>query len=233
LGRAANRIDSNPDIPEESFVYAKSILCLLSIAVCVSISGVAQARVLYDQPLANWSDGFCSPCSGDFDGAYQRTFGSFSLSNETTIQKARFAVSDFSPLSDVLHISIWDVPNGSQLFSTLAFGGSYTKVLNPDANDYFADVALPNWRLAAGSYWISLFGTNGNRIGWGTDFRGGDDAQYNFDGSRFTSTIYVGFTLYGHEGIVPEPGTLALILGGMVGVVSVRRSHRPATTAFV
>lgn len=158
---------------------------------------------LWDQPLQTWRYGPCSPCNGDLPAPNYdyRTYGSFSLGSAATLTGGRFAVHDVGSASDDLNISIWDSPGGTLLHEVTVTGAQYTKEpMSPgSADSYWAVVDLPNWDLDAGDYYVSMFGTNGNHLGWGTDSSAGDDVQLAGSGAVASTTRYVGFQLYGIE----------------------------------
>lgn len=182
--------------------------------------GSAQAVVLHDQPLVSWSNGWCSPCTV-LNPA--RTFGSFSLGSDSVVTGGRFAVEDASLGLDDLNISIWDVPGGTLLFELEVAGGTYVK--EPVSDDsYWAVIDLPSWSLGAGDYFVSLFGKNGNLLGWGTDFSTGDDLVLNGSGNIALRAIYVGFSLSGDSAVsIPEPLSLTLLGAGLAALGWTRR----------
>lgn len=202
-----------------------AILLQLSLACCL-FAGAARAAPLYEQPLDSWSGGWCSPC--DTDRLNFRMFASFSLKSTSTLQGGTFAVLDHTLIgSNDLNVSIWDAPQGNQLFSRNFSGGDYLQLGSESI--HYAVIDLPEWTLAAGSYWISLTGINGNFLSWGSDKRRGDDSYFRPNGELAGNQYYVGFSLDGNARpptTVPVPGTLGLLLAGLgaLGLIGRRRS---------
>jgi hypothetical protein len=57
-------------------------------------------------------------------------------------------------------------------------------------------IDLPDWDLDAGNYYVSVFGTNGNYLGWGFGSTPGDDVATH-NGVVGATNLYVGFQLSG------------------------------------
>jgi hypothetical protein len=166
---------------------------------------VAPTATLWDQPLDPWSSGWCSPCNGDLPAPNYdyRTWGSFTLDNAATLTSGRFAVDEIGPPGD-LNISIWDAPGGTLLQEITVTEAQYTKEPVGFGGNYWAGIDLPYWNLGAGTYYVSMFGTNDNPVAMGTNFATGDDVQLLSDGTVFTNAVnvpsnqeYYGFQLYG------------------------------------
>jgi hypothetical protein len=190
---------------------------ILSVAVVVSAAFTCLARgeVLHDQPLESWDAGWCSSCQT----APYRQYASFTLSYDSIIQSGRFAVFDLTPSPIDLSFTIWDEPFGNLLHSVDIPKGAYD-VNPPSSERFWVTVAFPDWQLDAGSYWISMLGIDGD-LGWGTDYRRGDDRQYELSGKLNQPINYVGFSLSGT--IVPEPSTAVLLVLFSVSARRVRR----------
>jgi hypothetical protein len=204
------------------------IRTMVPFAAFLLLAGIlvanSQAVVLHEQPLADWAHGLCSPCTGDLDSFDYRGFGSFALTDFSRIERGTFAVYDNSPFADDVHISIWNAPFDTELYSLAVSGGSYATIPYVGSELYYAEIELPDWTLPAGDYWISYFGTNGNLLGWGSDGQLGDDAQYLEDGSIYINSYYYGFLLSGS--IVPEPACIGLLATSSGGVLLRRRTRR-------
>ena len=121
-----------------------------------------------------------------------------------------------------MSFTVWDEPFGNLLHSLNVSEGAYDVI--PHTGDlHWAVVNFPDWELEAGSYWISMFGANGD-MSWGTDFRRSDDRQYELSGDLNQPINYVGFSLSGT--IVPEPSAaVVLILLAICAPQYVFRNH--------
>lgn len=181
----------------------KSIFAATAV-LCCGFANFSYAVVLHDQPLeAGWDRGWCSPCLGLSE---YRQFGSFTLDNDSVIQSGTFAIDDISLNRNDLSFTIWDEPFGNLLHSLDVPEGLYQVIPNI-GDSHWAVVSFPDWRLDAGDYWISMFGIDGD-MAWGSDFRRGDDRQYELGGKLNQPINYVGFSLSGF--IVPESSTIVL-----------------------
>lgn len=191
-----------------------------------------RAATLVEEVLpAGWS-ATCSPCT--FPGAPEsfsasRVFASFDLGAGAVLDGARFPVSNtlLGVLGD-FSVSIWSSPFAAEgpLLQTSIGGNDYARFIGSTG---FIEIALPNWQLAAGSYWLSVFGVNGAGFQWGGVFGEGDDRRY-INGNLFLApggagpqSYRQGFSLRGSEPVVtPIGGTLPLLLGG-VGLLGLLR----------
>mgnify|MGYP003383363079 CR=1 FL=1 len=204
-----------------------AILLQLSLACCL-FGGTARAAALYEQPLDSWNGGWCSPC--DTGNLNFRMFASFTLGQSSTLQGGTFAVLDHTlGGSNDLNVSIWDAPRGNQLFSRDFSASDYLQL--GSESTHYAVMALPEWKLDAGAYWISLTGINGNFMSWGSDKRRGDDSYFRPNGELAGNQYYVGFSLDGKAKpptAVPVPGTLGLLLAGLGALGLIGRRRRPA-----
>lgn len=201
---------------------------LVSLVLLLALSTSSKADEVYAQPLNTWASGWCSPCyaSGPFDTDF-RVFASFKLNTQTVLTLGRFAIADISPGVDDLNISIWNQPFNTQFYSLTVAGSDYRR--SPMGNDpllYWAEIKLPSWSLPANNYWISLYGVNGNRVGWGSDYRSGDDRQFLLPyNAILNSTRYVGFSLAYSP--VPIPGA-AWLFGSVVLGFCLNQRRKPA-----
>jgi hypothetical protein len=214
----------------------------LAFGVVLSATPGLQAATLVEQTLDDTStySGFCSPCWLDPNNLGRRAFAYFEVDERVAVSGGTFAVLDylldtrvngaFQPVWDI-DISIWGDPSAdaAPLFSE-SFG-DYTRSSN--GARHWATVELSSqWILEPGGYWISLFGVNGNKTGWGKAGFEGDDGVFLADGTREPSRPHYGFSLEGQAAPseVPLPGTFGLLGVGLALTGLLRRS-RPARPA--
>lgn len=204
----------------------RSLAIGLALIACC---GNAVAATVHVQPLERWTAGWCSPCGAGSLGF--RVFASFTLAEAVTLNGGTFAILDHTLAGpDDISVSIWDLPFGRQLFGADFAESGYTQ--RGSASTYFADVALPDWSLAPGTYWISLYGTNGNFLSWGTDGSTGDDAQF-FEGRLVSDRRFVGFSLRGEPvAPVPLPGSGVLFCAGLLAIAVLLRERGARGTAW-
>ena len=228
-----------PDVaPESSGVNVATPGYRMLQRICISLvaslllAQTPRAATLVEEVLpAGWL-ATCSPCT--FSGAPEsfaasRVFASFDLGAAAVLDGARFPVLNTSQgLLGDFSLSIWSSPFAAEgpLLQALIGSGDYARSFGAG----FIQIALPNWQLSAGSYWLSVLGVNGYGFQWGGVFGEGDDRRYingNLflaQGSTAPQNYRQGFSLRGSEPVVtPIGGTLPLLLGGMGLLALLRR----------
>lgn len=188
-------------------------------ALLLPWGAAASATTLYEQALDSWATGWCSPCGAE--GLDFRVFASFRLEGAATLEEAAFAILDHTIAGgDDINVSIWDAPRGNVLFAADFAEDTYTR--QGTESTHWAVVKLPDWTLPAGTYWISLYGLDGNYLSWGSDHRRGDDVHVLGDGEKVSEERYVGFRLSGRE-IASLPGSSEPVESGSAPLVDVSR----------
>ncbi len=210
-------------------------ICIGLIVVLLAASVRAGTIVEQDLPTtwltATMSSAFCSPCLPSQPGS--RMYASFDLGQDAVIDAARFPVftNPFGLLGDFT-VSLWANPldPSGPLVQTLVREGEYARFIGSRG---YIDIRLPEWNLAAGSYWLSVFGVNGDSFQWGGVFDAGDDRRFVNGvvtvGSPTAQPLnyLLGFSLQGRESVVTTPigGTLPLLAGGL-GLLALTRRRR-------
>lgn len=161
-------------------------------------------------------------------------FASFELGADAVLDGAGFAVlsNTFGALGD-FSVSIWSSPfdAAGPLLQTVVRESDYARL---QGSSGFIDVQLPDWNLAAGTYWLSAFGVNGDSFQWGALAGTGDDRRYEngvltlIQGSTLPQNYFLGFSLRGQEPVAtPIGGTLPLLASGLavLALLSRRRAR--------
>lgn len=212
----------------------------LAFGVVLAAAPGLQAATLVEQVLDDTSTytSYCSPCWYDPDNLGRRAFAYFEVDERVALTGGSFAVLDY--LLDTrlpngtyqaiwnIDVSIWGDPSSdaAPLFSETFT--DYTRSANTAR--HWATVELSSqWILEPGGYWISLFGVDGNKTGWGKASFEGDDGVFRADGTREASRPHYGFSLAGELAAppaeVPLPGTFGLLGIGLAVTGLLRRSR--------
>jgi hypothetical protein len=212
----------------------------ISLIVLLLFSTAGRAATIVEQTLpAGWSIGTCSPCvfrDAPVSFSASRAFASFDTATAAVLDGARLPVLNSSAgvLGDFT-VSIWSSPFAAEgpLLQTLIREGDYARFIGSTG---FIDIALPDWQLTAGSYWLSVFGVNGDGFQWGGIVDAGDDRRFIngiaalAPGGTAERNYLQGFSLRGNEVVAPPVAapignTLPLLLGGL-GLLTVLRRQR-------
>jgi len=212
----------------------------ISLIVSLLFPMAGRAATIVEQALPpSWTFATCSPCV--FPGApvsfsASRAFASFDTATAAVLDGARLPVlnSSLGVLGDFT-VSIWSSPYAAEgpLLQTLIREGDYARFIGSTG---FIDIALPDWQLTAGSYWLSVFGVNGDGFQWGGIADAGDDRRFIngvavlAPGATTQRNYLQGFSLRGNELVTapvtaPIGNTLPLLLCGL-GLLTVLRRQR-------
>lgn len=198
-----------------SLIKALAAVSVLSGGLLAA--SAAQADVLYNN----------SPLNGNID-SYGISSGysaadSFTLSSAATVTGVDFGV--WNLIGDVTTSVDWSIvtsPTGGSVVASGTAGVVATSLGNNGGFDLYTDtISIPDVSLAAGSYWIELqnAGSGSGTVAWDVN-DGPSSAWDNIDGYVTASNA---FDIKGTETPVPEPVTVALLGGGLLGLAGLRR----------
>lgn len=196
------------------------------VGLTLSVSSLANAGIIFDNGSNTTNiGGTCSSCGAvDAYSIFDDFVLTDSLDDLYLDWDASFynSASGFSALSSV-RISIWDNANADMLFSTLvdysALDLISTNAISGPHTNSTVGTSLTGVGLSAGSYWISLSGTDMHFSGGGNGFQIGSAALG--DGSSYNHSVNATFRISTLTE-VPEPSTLAILALGMMGLASRR-----------
>ncbi len=214
----------------------------LIVAMMIGMMSQASSAVLYATiPNLNSSlngGGWCSPCSaasGLVPGAQnEQVFSQFTLASDSSISSVRFIFDNRSDFSSGIALGIFQVGAagvpGGQLFSETFLPAQVSSIASSAGqNSSIGTVDPQSLTLAAGTYYLSLFGDPTLLLaneGGAFDFYFENDP---FLGSGLLSNQQNVIELDGSlASAVPEPSTWAMMILGFFGVGFMayrRRAH--------
>jgi len=223
------------------------LLLQLAAASAITAAAASAHAVVVFESFANFATAgtpdtgeFCSSCTG-----YGVLAASFTLTAAQTLDKAFVLIKPLAdPQNNSLTVSIIpdngnDLPLGGDSSFVLLHYLDYTlpTSLTPEpGNNLLAEMALPNWELAAGKYWIRfagyamtmpVFTTTTPEVSRvvGGQFFNGNGITFN------PPNAAIGFSLNAVTAPVPEPGSLALMLAGIASLGFIARRGLGADAA--
>lgn len=194
----------------------------------LSVSGFANAGLIYDNGPAIADSDRCAETSGTCNGTWT-LFDDFIVSNDSDITSVTWTTNLYGGLGDYNSSNIWFYDNdpvfgsGNLLFS---YSDAGTTVANALGGNFY-DITLSGFTetLMAGTYWIgiqhnttsnyatvAMSGTSVNATQW----------QNGGAGARISSQPELAFRINGNSTEVPEPSTLAIFALGIMGLASRR-----------
>jgi hypothetical protein len=224
-----------------------------SVAALLACAGMGTAQAI---PIVNTGDpvytGFSDPGTslfGSYGAFYEQQFlaGQFTTTEEYLITGLSAFVRNYSccsPIESVFSLSLATGPSNpvDATFTNLFLAEtSFTGTGSSQAG--WADAVVDNYLLAPGSYWIVAsvqpgqfavgLGMPGgspnpmNDYAWYGSWRGGwNQMEDNIGGTLIPATF--GFRVEGNATAVPEPGTIGLLLTGLLGMLWLDRKRRLA-----
>ena len=220
-------------------------MCRLTIALAcaafVILIGTAKAAVLFENPFQlddTAADANCSPCMG-----MGRMFDRFTLSSSANITSidAQLTLSGGN-----LNYSIWTADRSTQLFSqTFNMNGPSGANLTYEAyrrNDAFntswswnISAPLTGLSLAAGDYYLSIYGDTGGWLNWWFSSVIDDGSYLVTQGHSLGQGRDLAFRINGTYDVAQTPIPAALPLFGtglgLMGFVGWWRKKRADTAA--
>jgi len=218
--------------------FRSSIFAALSVAATILVSAIfapASAAVIIDRMgVAPYYPEACSPC---LFGTNYQSFEPFTLASSASISQVDFlGFYQNSHSANLFEVSIWDASLSTKLFSTGFVGltgDSPEPNFHPDYIGFLETIALPNWSIANGDYYLSIFGSP--EFLWSGPQAAADGGIqcniYNDPTHAACNTIgtdILSFRLSGSSSTsqVPEPVTLTMFGTGLTVAVVVRRRRR-------
>jgi len=184
----------------------------VAVAGLLFFASQVNATIIFENPFPP------SSSTGYFSAGQNRTYDSFTLSSDSTINGFEFGAYSSSYMPTSFNVSIFS----DSTFSTSLFSQDYliseaTQTSMGAAINLL--VSLPNINLGAGDYWISPYALSGSTLALNVSIP-------SIDGSAFQNSLAVNvdvaMRIYGTTVSVPEPSTLAIFALGLMGLASRR-----------
>lgn len=206
----------------------KAIMSAVALAASMLL-GAAQAAVVYDNGAIGTDSRWCDSGVGQCGGQSSWTIAdNFTLSTQTVVTgldtwNANGSSSDYVSTN----WSIWSSqPSGVTLPAPIASGNAVGTITS-DAGFILASVSGLSVNLAAGNYWIGFSHQLSGATPWTyvTSTSGQSNALQLYENTvNQSAQIDAAFRIHGTAvSAVPESGSIALVLAGLVVVGAVGR----------
>lgn len=201
----------------KKIVTMKHLLASLLFLSNMMVLAPASAILIFDNGsnITN-NGGWCSSCDNQWV-----VHDDFTLASDYTVGSVIFDAAFYDPLTindfDVTAI-FYDSFLGSVISSqTINVGSTSASYVQNDIRNFTVSLDLLDINLSAGSYWLSLSGTNYSPTYDYMAFSdSGSGTGMQCNGSSCFQRGSMPFRLYGVESAVPEPSIALLLASGLV-----------------
>jgi len=199
----------------------------LATALFLATSANVNATVIDNGSMLPSSGGSCSTCS-DLDNINYMNFDTLTLSSNSTLNSIDFEINRYSQNSidanTDFRIDIWSGDHTTQIHQWDFNGSQLDSFSNIGSNTWTISYDLGDIDFLAGDYDIGIASDFGAHELTTSGFTAGSSSDGSYEQYYGNNTFHTNrggdlpFRLTINETTVPEPGTLALLSLGLLGL---------------